>query len=119
IVYEKLKNAILSYDLNPYQYYTEEDLAKTFGTSRTPVREVVQVLIEKKLLVATPRKGVRIRKFNDFEIDQIFMIREAFENIILEKSLITLTKTEVEKMKDILEKQKKAALDNDKRSFIN
>lgn len=86
--------------------------------SRTPIREAVQHLVNERLLVSVPRKGVMIRKFTDVEIDQIFLLREAVEGIVLDKFLKTITSKKVQKMKGILEKQKEVMVTNDRKLFI-
>ncbi|WP_368653858.1 GntR family transcriptional regulator [Ornithinibacillus sp. 4-3] len=118
MTYKRLKSAILSNELNSYQYYTEEEFAEVLGVSRTPVREAIQGLVYERLLVSVPRKGVIIRKFSESEIDEIFLLREAVESIVLEKFMKTVTNDQINNLKEIVLKQKEAIDQNSKKLFI-
>ena len=45
-IYEEIKSRIINLDYLPGMKIKEEDLAKTFNASRTPIREVIARLVK-------------------------------------------------------------------------
>ena len=57
-IYTCIRDWILYTTLMPGQKLNERDLADRFGVSRTPLREVLQLLAQQGLLDIRPRQGV-------------------------------------------------------------
>ncbi len=117
-VYRLLKEAILTGKLLPGQYYTEIQIAETLEISRTPVREAVNDLINDKLLVAVPRRGVKVREFSETEVEQVFMLRRVIEGEVLNKVVKTITNDCLIQLKRILQEQKEAVEEQNRIQFI-
>ena len=62
LVYEELKNRILTGDIPPGTRLMEVDLAEDLGVSRTPVREAIRKLEKENLVTIEPRKGAYASK---------------------------------------------------------
>ncbi|HLR69326.1 GntR family transcriptional regulator [Virgibacillus alimentarius] len=118
IAYRELKSAILSNKLNQNQFYTEEDFANELGISRTPVREAIQGLVYDRLLIAVPRKGVKVRGFTNSEINQIFLLRKAIEKEVLTEFLKTVTNEQINRLEEIISQQDKAIIHENRELFI-
>jgi DNA-binding GntR family transcriptional regulator len=78
-VYEILKNRIIQHQLKPQEYLNEQDLCEEFGVSKTPVREALQHLERKRLVVIVPNKGCFVTNISLELIREVFEIREIYE----------------------------------------
>ncbi len=74
--YRRLKEAILSGSLAPGERLTEEQIGKSFGISRTPVRQAVQRLLEEGLLDNSSRDGMRVYRLNLRDLQNVSEARE-------------------------------------------
>jgi hypothetical protein len=57
--------------------------AEEFGSSHVPVREAFRLLEAEGLLVALPRKGVRVAPLEPESVFEISLMRSAFEGLAL------------------------------------
>ncbi len=80
-VYEDIRQQIVEEKLRPGQWLVERDLCKTYGMSRTPIREVLWKLTVDGLLEQEPNKGIMVRKLSLEDIFEIFQGREAIEGM--------------------------------------
>jgi DNA-binding GntR family transcriptional regulator len=77
-VYATLRHAIVHGDLQPNQRLVEAELAEALSVSRTPVREVLQRLLQDGL-VTSHRRGWVVREHGSNEIRDIYACRAALE----------------------------------------
>ncbi|RLQ90570.1 GntR family transcriptional regulator [Planomicrobium sp. Y74] len=118
IVYDELRKAIFSGSISSKEILTETMLADSLQTSRTPVREAVASLISEGLLVHIPRKGVQVRQITEGEKEQIMFLRISIESEGLRKLAVGVKPEQIEILRNIIEKQKQAIVDNNKIEFI-
>jgi DNA-binding GntR family transcriptional regulator len=78
-IYEALKSEILSNELKAGQIISEESLAKRYGASRTPVREVLSTLGKEGLVQYYPRRGYQVTEFRLDDVLEVFHIRMMLE----------------------------------------
>nr|PZN73339.1 MAG: GntR family transcriptional regulator [Pseudomonadota bacterium] len=78
--FDRVVDAITSGEFEPGEKISESRLARELGISRGPIREALQRL-EGRLVVRTPRLGVRVIKFGREELLQLFYVREAVEGM--------------------------------------
>ena len=104
--------------LVPGQCYTENQFAETLDISRTPVREAVSDLINDKLLVSVPRRGLMVREFSETEVEQVFLLRRVIEGEVLNKVVKTITAEGLTQLKRLLSEQEEAMEAQDKMWFI-
>ncbi len=81
IVYETLRDEILSLAVEPGQLIDEASLAARFGVSRSPVREALVRLVSESLLQTLPNKGtivapLRIQEFPQY-VDAMDLIQRS------------------------------------------
>lgn len=79
IAYENLKQRILKEELAPGQWLVEREICQDYEISRTPVREILRILVTDGIVTLEPSKGYLVRKLNLEEIVDIFQAREAIE----------------------------------------
>lgn len=127
LAYESLKEGILTGKLVSGHIYSELELARQLGISRTPVREALLRLAAENLIIFHPRKGMSINFFSKEDIENLFELREAIEEKAVEKIIGNLRKDQIRELREILKEQEaclgepfdeKLFLDADKRFHI-
>jgi DNA-binding GntR family transcriptional regulator len=79
--YLRLRDAIVSGELQPHDSLSEAALAKRLRTSRTPVREALARLSTEGLVQLTPGRGARVTDISLIDIRDLFQLREALEGL--------------------------------------
>jgi len=79
-----LKERILHWQYPPEHRLTEADLCKTFGVSRSPVREALRILATDGFVKKMPNRGYAVRQYNLREIEELYEVRLALELFIVE-----------------------------------
>jgi DNA-binding GntR family transcriptional regulator len=83
-VLEMLRDAIVSGKLQPGEHLIESEIAEQMSVSRSPVREAFRQLEQEGLIVAVPNQGCYVKTFSAKEIEEIFTLRAALENLACE-----------------------------------
>lgn len=65
----------------------EAELATEFGVSRTPIREVLQLLVQDGLIDIIPNRGATVTSLTPDDIEEIYEIRKALELLALNFSI--------------------------------
>ena len=95
LVFEALKEAILTQKLHPGERLLESELAVELGVSRTPVREAIRRLEQENLVVMIPRKGAYVAGISLKDIHEVYEIRAALEALALELAATYITDEEL------------------------
>jgi DNA-binding GntR family transcriptional regulator len=118
IVFETLRNAIISGKFEPGERFMEIQLAEELGVSRTPVREAIRKLEREGLLVMVPRKGAYVAGLSLKDVADVFEIRGSLEGLAGSLAAERATDEEIEQLERILVHLKEAALANDADTVI-
>lgn len=97
----KLVQAITSGEFQPGQKLSEAELARQLGISRGPLREALGRL-EGRLVMRTPRIGVRVIDFNREDLEQLFFVREALEGMAARLAAERMSAAELEQLQTLL-----------------
>lgn len=95
-----IKEAMFSKKLEQEVMYTEAALTSELGISRTPVREALIHLASRGLITYFPRKGFKIKRLTEKDVENLFELRLALELAVIRHITPTLTKAslaEIEK----------------------
>ena len=76
---ELIRAAILDGRLQPGERLKEEQLAREFGVSRTPVREALLFLEAEGAVVLQPNRGATVRRYTTAEIRDAYELRALLE----------------------------------------
>lgn len=79
-------------------YLREEAMARSYGVSRTVIRQVFSQLVGKGVLEHVPRAGWRIRRFDEMDMSAYLTVREALELKALDLAKDRLEAGELESM---------------------
>jgi DNA-binding GntR family transcriptional regulator len=101
LVYESLKESILTSGIDPTQRLDERTLAKQLGISRTPLREAIHRLVAEGFLRVEPRRGVFVNEKSKKEIVEILYVRAALESMGARLAARHVTDTDLVGLKSI------------------
>ncbi|GJD53159.1 putative D-xylose utilization operon transcriptional repressor [Methylobacterium crusticola] len=101
--FSKLVQAITSGEFAPGERLSEAELARQLGISRGPLREALGRL-EGRLVVRTPRIGVRVVAFDRGTLEHLFLVREALEGMAARLAAEHMTADELREVGDLLDR---------------
>jgi DNA-binding GntR family transcriptional regulator len=101
-VYEALLELIGAGTLAPGDQLDEQSLSARLGVSRTPLRAAIARLSQEGLVVNLPYRGTFVRQFTVEEIDGLYEVRAALEELAARKAAQRLTRDGLEMIDAIL-----------------
>lgn len=104
VVFNTLRKAILTGQLQPGERLMEVHLADKLGVSRTPIREAIRKLELEGLVVMMPRRGAEVAKISEKSLQDVLEVRRALDVLIAELACERITDDEIDNLT-------KAALD--------
>ncbi len=107
IVFDYMKNAIITGELKPGERLMEVQLAEKLGVSRTPVREAIRKLELEGLVVMVPRKGAYVSDLDAKDLLNVLEVRSSLEGLAASLAAERITDEEIERLKGILEEFQK------------
>ena len=106
-IYKELKKRIVYLDYKPKQVLNIKELAKEFGVSPMPIREVLILLESEKLIHIIPNNGIYVNDISFQELKDVFEIRLFLVGLAGKLAAQRVISEELNKMKELLEKIKK------------
>jgi DNA-binding GntR family transcriptional regulator len=88
-VLRRLRDQIITFELEPYQKISEKSVALELGVSRTPVRESLLRLSEQGLVDVFPQRGTVIAPLRLRDLEKSQFMREALEIALLRRAMKT------------------------------
>lgn len=85
-IFETIRKEIITRHLRPGQPIIEEEFAKRFGTSRTPIREVFQRLEREGLVNIVQYRGTYVSDLTPNDFQEILDIRIALESLAAKRA---------------------------------
>lgn len=118
LVYEALRNWIMYADFKPGTLLSERELAKKFGISRTPLREILQRLSYQHLIVIKPRKGIFVAPIDYFNLKLTFEVRAPIEAKAASLATRRASASDIESLQKIVNLLYEAQKNNDFKRVI-
>ncbi|MBA1335745.1 MAG: hypothetical protein HPY66_1372 [Firmicutes bacterium] len=87
VVYDVIKNKILSCEYQPGQLVSEKEIVEELNTSRTPVREAINILNGQGLLKVIPKKGMQISPLSIKRMKEIYDVRMLLEPVAVRQAI--------------------------------
>ena len=106
-IYSELKKRIVFLEYKPKQVLSIKELAKEFGVSPMPIREVLILLEAEKLIHIIPNNGIYVTDVSLQELKDVFEIRLFLVGFVGKLAAQRVTSEELNKMKELLKKIKK------------
>jgi DNA-binding GntR family transcriptional regulator len=98
VVFQTLRQAIISGEIAPGERLLEIPLAKKMGVSRTPVREAIRMLELEGLVVMIPRRGAEVAKITEKDLRDALEVRCALEELAVQLACERITEAGKEKL---------------------
>lgn len=112
-----LEQDIFSGAIAPGSSLDEEELARRFEVSRTPVREAILQLIESGMVEKRPRQGAVVTMTDISDLIRQFEIMSELESICAKFSARRMTADERAALKDVHEQSERAFADGDQHNY--
>lgn len=111
-----VRELVLSGAVAPGERLVETDLSAQFGTSRGPVRDAFRALEEAGLLTSIPRRGTFVAELTDADIDEIYTLRSALEQLAIERVTVTASADDLADLRSALQDLDTAQTAGDRRA---
>ena len=84
VVFNTLRQAILTGELKPGERLMEIHLANKLGVSRTPIREAIRKLELEGLVTMIPRRGAEVAQITEKSMNDVLEVRRALDALCVE-----------------------------------
>ena len=101
-VYQNLRSDILSGTFRDREELREAALAKTYGVSRTPVREAICQLALEGLVDTIPNRGAYVHSIHGKDVKDVYAIRSLLEGLAARWAVENITDEQIEAMEEVL-----------------
>ena len=102
-IYATLFEYIISGKYAPNSRLKEEEIAKQFNVSRTPVREALRQLEQDNLVEILPNRGTRVIGFSVDDVEEIYEIRKSLELLALRSSVPFLNIQDLVEIRNLIQ----------------
>lgn len=113
VVFQTLRQAILTGEFAPGERLMEIALADRLGVSRTPVREAIRKLELEGLVVMIPRRGAEVARITEKDLRNVLEVRCALEELSASLACERITDEEKEQLRVALDDFEKAVQNKD------
>jgi DNA-binding GntR family transcriptional regulator len=117
-VADRLREMIFAHDLEPGAWIDEQQLAISFGISRTPLREALKALVSEGLVELKPRRGSFVRALTQADIDQLFPLMAMLEGRCAYEAVKHATPADVRKLEDLHARLEKLAASGNRTKYF-
>ena len=99
VVFNTLRQAILTGEMEPGERLMEIQLANKLGVSRTPIREAIRKLELEGLVIMIPRKGAEVAHITVKDMRDVLEVRSALEELAATLACKNVTAEYIEELK--------------------
>ena len=100
VVFNTLRQAILTGELKPGERLMEIHLADQLGVSRTPIREAIRKLELEGLVTMIPRRGAEVAQITEKSMNDVLEVRRAVDALCVELACERITKEELQRLSE-------------------
>lgn len=100
LVFNTLRQAILTGELKPGERLMEIHLADKLGVSRTPIREAIRKLELEGLVTMAPRRGAEVARITEKSMSDVLEIRRTLDALCTELACDRITEDGLAALKD-------------------
>lgn len=99
VVFNTLRQAILTGELKPGERLMEIHLANKLGVSRTPIREAIRKLELEGLVTMIPRRGAEVAQITEKSMNDVLEVRRALDALCVELACERITEEDLGRLK--------------------
>lgn len=100
VVFNTLRQAILTGELKPGERLMEIHLANRLGVSRTPIREAIRKLELEGLVTMIPRRGAEVAQITEKSLKDVLEVRRALDALSVELACERISAEELKQLQD-------------------
>ena len=101
LIYKDLRCSISTGDRKPGERLDLDELAKSYGTSITPVRDALQMLSQEGLVTIKPRSGYFVTYVTLKQLRDMLELREILEVASIERATVRITEEQLEQLEHV------------------
>lgn len=116
-IVETLRREILAGELGRGARMPQDDLARRFDASITPVREALRLLEAEGLLVSEPHRGVRVAGIDLDKVKAIYAVRRLVETYATRRVVSRLSPRDLAHARAVLQRMGRASEAGDVEAF--
>jgi DNA-binding GntR family transcriptional regulator len=113
VVFNTLRQGILTGVLKPGERLMEIHLAEKLGVSRTPIREAIRMLELEGLVTMIPRKGAEVSRISKQDIRDVLEVRLVLDSLATRLACERITDDQKEELRRCAEEFEKATASRD------
>ncbi|MGH3133002.1 MAG: GntR family transcriptional regulator, partial [Gaiellaceae bacterium] len=117
--YAYVRDGILRGQFPVGSVLAEEEIATALGTSRTPVRQALGLLLQEGLVEVGSRRQLVVRGFTSEHRRELLVLREALEGIAVQRACEVMEIEDIDYLRLLLIRQRRAAEDGREDDFID
>lgn len=100
VVFNTLRQAILTGELKPGERLMEIHLANKLGVSRTPIREAIRKLELEGLVIMIPRRGAEVAQITEKNLTDVLEVRRALDALCVELACDRISEAELVQLQE-------------------
>lgn len=113
VVFNTLRQAILTGELKPGERLMEIHLANRLGVSRTPIREAIRKLELEGLVTMIPRRGAEVAQITEKSMSDVLEVRRAMDALCAQLACERITEEALGQLKEACEQFEQATRTKD------
>lgn len=113
LVYEELREAVVTGRLVPGQRIDQDSLANDYGVSMMPVRQALVRLESQRLVESRPHHGVLVASMSAEDMEEIYAMRALLEQLVAGRAAERITEESLAALDSLLQAQDQAIDDGD------
>jgi len=116
--YRYVRDGIMRGEFATGSVLAEEDLARALGSSRTPIRHALSLLLKEGLLEVGARRQVIVRGFTLDHRREIGLVREALETVAVRQACRVISDDDLDQLRLLVLRQRRAAAQGNHEAFL-
>lgn len=113
-----IKDSVVSGRLKQGERVPEQEIAESFGISRTPIREAFRQLESEGFITVTPRKGAVVSPITDKDVSEFYDIKSLLEGYAAKTACAKLTQKDIKKLESLNVQMERSAEKDDVKGFF-
>lgn len=103
-VQDAIRKRVISGQLPPGSRLVERHLAEQLEVSRVPVREALRALEREGFVEERPTRGMVVRQLSDDDLDTLYQVRSALEEILCRRLVRTLDEQNLDRLQAVVDR---------------
>lgn len=102
-IYEQLEEDLIFGGVDARTFINAAEIAEKYGVSKAPVRDALQILCSKDLLISYPGRGYMVNFFTDDEVNEIQVFRRYLEKFSVQLAVEHASDEEIRSLRAYLD----------------